>query len=149
MPPTFIVRSQCLEALGPIIDVEVMRTRILVDALRYRGESVPPPICVRALIDTGAQGTVVSPRIVEQLDIHPFENTPMRTANQLVPPMVDGFKVSLTITDSPTNRFTFDEVTVYAATLGGQPFEMLIGRNILRSCQLTYDGNYDQFSLRC
>lgn len=46
---------------GPVIDLGIWSPRALAHALVARGQIVPPPQTIRALIDTGADRTAIHP----------------------------------------------------------------------------------------
>src|SRR5689334_20741067 len=89
-------------AIGPsgaIVDVLVGVHSARAKVLRKSGFSVPELVHARALIDTGASLSALSPRIITALDLRPFDHiaviTPSTTGNS--PDIFDRHLVSLSM----------------------------------------------------
>ena len=119
------------------------------EALLLSGQLAPPAIPVDALVDTGASCTCVDPAVLQKLGIPPSGQTSVltpSTGNQAV--SADQYDVSLVIL--ATNQqppLAHAAIPVVASELSGQGFQMLLGRDVLRGCLLTYDGISGLFSL--
>lgn len=58
-----------VSAGGPLIDVVVAVSRARRVALEAAGQSVPNPVLIRALVDTGASCTNIDPVVFVQLGL--------------------------------------------------------------------------------
>ena len=140
-----------IELSGPFIDVKVMATHFRVTTLKNMGASYPAPIEIRALIDTGASGSVLDPVIVSrlgltlvgQISVHtPTTGSEYETRNQ--------FDASILIIDTtlPPNQGTESfTVGVIESALASEGFLAIIGWDILKKCILTCDGPAGKFRL--
>lgn len=88
--------------------------------------------CVLAQIDTGARGSGISPRLARKLNLSPMENVEVHLPGR-GPITAPAFKVRLFL---PSTDIEVDVVGL--ATLD-PPHDILIGRDILSSCQLIVD----------
>lgn len=111
---------------------------------------MPNPINIQGLIDTGASNTCVDPAVLTALGLTPTGSTMMNTPStgaQAVP--VDTYDISLVVyaaqPHSPLIHHTIP--VVCSELLASQGFHALIGRDILKSCLLMYDGQSGIFSL--
>ena len=59
-----------LQALGPIVEVQVTVGTAVEQALRAAGQLVPTPVKVLAQIDTGATGSVLQAGLPAQLNLN-------------------------------------------------------------------------------
>lgn len=119
----------------------------LAAALRRAGRSIPAPVVVDALIDTGASGTVVhAPAIASLgLQVSGFANvhTPSTAGVSVRRPKYD---VGLAVMDAKAN-FLIGSRPVIATDLSGNGVEALIGCDVLATCLLIYDGPAQAFTL--
>lgn len=65
---------------GPILSIVVGVSRPRADVLIAGGQTVPPPVTVQGLIDTGASCTCIDPGVLQTLSL-----TPTGTAQTLTP----------------------------------------------------------------
>ena len=96
-----------------------------------------------ALVDTGAQTTVVSPEVPRYLGLRPVGSTPMITPTTLAPVLCDQFHVNVYFAPD----VLVENVLVAQAPLVGHGFQCLIGRDVLRKGTLLYAGTENQFTL--
>ncbi len=112
------------------------------------GQPIPPPLHVRALVDTGTDLTALSASCIRRLGV-PVENrVKTHTVGGIV--IVDTFMVSLSIgaagrMPSPMLVQADLEVTCLPHPLNN--FDALIGLDVLAECLLIYDGPGKQFTL--
>jgi hypothetical protein len=115
--------------------------------LRAGGQPLPPPVVVRALIDTGASGTVVHEPSIAPLGLQPAGianvHTPS-TAGVSVPRFK--YDVGLAVLDQRAN-FIIGNRPVVATGLSGTGIEALIGCVVLANCLFLYDGAAQTFTL--
>lgn len=111
------------------------------DALKTRGEMLPEPVVIQAMVDTGATGTVIRKDIPEKLGIYPVGQQEIATATQ-ERIRSETYMVRLVL----PNRVVV-EVKAIAAEMPGQPIQCLIGRDVLAHGVLIYIGYVNSFTL--
>ena len=113
------------------------------------------------MVDTGASGTCVDPSVLSQLNLSPTGqtqiNTPSTGAQATAAYQYDVSLLIMTTQDqAPFFRpampvigapFFRPAMPVIGSELVVQGFHVPIGRDILRHCLLTYDGQSGLFSL--
>lgn len=140
--PSFTTQISNLVTAGPVIEVALGPSRLLVEQLRKNNQSIPKPVKALAMIDTGSTCTVIQPEIIQQLEINPvgtvFINTPSckdfecgQYAVQIYFPI-------------PVVVETYDAIQ---APLRGQKIQCLIGRDTLAHGILIYNGYTQQITL--
>jgi len=132
---------------GPLVDVLVTASEERREALRRVGQPIPQPIQVRALIDTGASCTCVDPAVLRGLGLTPTGSTPIHT------PSTGGalhnaeqYDVCI-IFRNPEISLELPTVPVVAAELQVQGIQALLGRDVLTTCLLVYNGQRGFFTL--
>lgn len=127
---------EALRVRGPALDVEVMIPDALASALEQAQLSLPTPHVGMALIDTGASISAVDEGVLIGLGLTPtgtiLVTTPSGVAEQ---PLYD-CEISFPGTPIPTLPFN----SVAGSQLAGLGYSALIGRDVLRHCQLVYNG---------
>jgi hypothetical protein len=126
---------------GALIDVSIGLSTPKVEMLKESGESVPNPIIVRGLIDTGASGVCIDPIVVKELGLQPKTQLPMQTPStngEAV--MCQAFDISFSI-NLACPPFVTGAVLALEAKLAKMGFQVLIGRDILENCLIVYSGN--------
>src|SRR4051794_26123584 len=83
---------------GPILEAMIGLNGPDTSALVQSAQPIPRPLQVRALIDTGADRTVIAPSVFQRLGIAPFLPARSQTASHSVP--VNLFRVGLSISGS-------------------------------------------------
>jgi hypothetical protein len=128
-----------------IIGVSGARSQALITA----GLPLPPLQNVRALLDTGASGTCVDPIIFTALGLQPTGSIPMLTPSTGQTPIdADTYDVAIAIPNGPNNGLIIHNMPVTSSELfAAQGFHVLVGRDILSRCILTYNGALDLFML--
>ena len=132
-----------LQALGPRIQITLLPLEAQLKSLASKGKSIPPPVVGLALIDTGASSTCIDQKAAEDAGLAVVDSGPMSSAthdNEIVPiyaGRVDIVGMSISVS---ANR-------AYGVNLKSQELIALIGRDILASCVLVYNGPDGSFSL--
>jgi hypothetical protein len=112
--------------------------------------SVPDPVPVRALIDTGADVSGFTPRVFTELDLTPVAKIDLLTPSTPhdAPHKADLYDVTLHLV-AEGRMCAFPDSRVMAADcwLPGEGIEALIGRDILDLCFFQYFGQDRAFSL--
>jgi len=131
---------------GPIVDILVGVSQPRQAAIQRAGLSVPQPIQIRALLDTGASCTCVDPSVLNKLGLAPTGIAPMHTPSTGSQAHVASqYDVSL-ILMHPMLTFTIHAAPVVEAQLAIQGIQGLIGRDVLSNCLLIYDGRAGLFT---
>ncbi|HTA76756.1 MAG TPA: retroviral-like aspartic protease family protein [bacterium] len=132
---------------GPLFDVVLNVSYPYLQQLKANGSPVPSMVPARALLDTGASGTVVDPSIIQKLAISPKGTgqfiTPS-TAN--VPHQAYTYDIALFLNHQGYSK-PFLTLPVAELKLAHQGFEVLIGRDVLDKCLFIYDGPSRIFTL--
>jgi hypothetical protein len=113
-----------------------------------QGARFPPPLSATGLIDSGANNTSISPRVVRQLGLPSIGIATSDTAQGSV--SVDMHSVSLNIIDSnlPVDQWvTQSNLTVSQLPQDHDDFDVLIGLDILLQTTLFLDGPARKFTL--
>jgi len=141
--PVFPNKVQNLQQIGPIIEVILVPPPPVIAQLKSEGKK-PPSKKVIALIDTGASGSCINEPISKELglivrDIVPVQ-TPSGTTQQGVFDV--GFLLILP-------RIMTQPILIQAlgSDLKNQPYQALIGRDILSYCTLIYNGWDNSYQL--
>ena len=132
-----------LTASGPILQVSIGRSRELITTLSAFGQPVPSPHTVEALIDTGAQTTVINPETVRRLAIRPVGAVRINTPSTVDPLLCNRYHVNVYFSES----FAVENIFAIEAPMGGPPYQCLIGRDMLRRASFVYNGNANEFIL--
>lgn len=140
--PSFTFSFADLVTSGPTLQILIGPSRALVEAMGETG-AVAAPIAVTAMVDTGAQTTVLSPDVVAQLGIKAVGAVPMITPTTTRPVSCDQFHVNVYF----SSDVVVENVLAAQAPLIGHGFQCLIGRDVLRKGVLVYIGNENQFTL--
>jgi hypothetical protein len=147
--PHFTLQLDVLH--GPVVNAAVgvsgARRKALIDA----GAAVPPQVAIRALIDTGASLTSIDPSALAKLGLEPTGSVSVHTPSTgATPHSAAQYDVSLLIpgptVDSPMLRV--DTMPVITAELTSQQgIDALIGRDVLHTCLLVYNGSMALFTI--
>jgi hypothetical protein len=110
--------------------------------------AAPPPVRVRALVDTGASMSVVELRHLEVLGAEPSGTIGLHsstTGGDPVPARV--YAASLALAGDVTGVLAEDLEVLAVEDLGGFGVQALLGRDVLNLCHLHYDGPHREFGL--
>ncbi|MFH0926060.1 MAG: retropepsin-like aspartic protease [bacterium] len=125
-PPTVLNR------FGAFLQVSITHPKSVQQDFQKKGESTPT-LTIKAMIDTGASGTVITPKIAESLKlIHTGYQNVLSVQDEQKRPVYYGFIIF------PWGRGK--EIPMIACPLKGGSFECLIGRDILMHWHFTYNG---------
>jgi predicted aspartyl protease len=141
--PSFTNQVANLVHVGPVADISVGTTRSLSATLSAQGQPVPTSVRALAMIDTGAAATVLSPSVVESLELRPVGVAQISTPSTTKPQWVHRYAVDLVF----PNGENIHDVMALEAPLGGQRIQCLIGRDVLAHGLLVYLGHTNQFTL--
>ncbi len=136
-----------LQLAGPVVAVQVGVPDLLAKFLSDKGQPVPPSATGLALIDTGATMSAVNEQTVTSLGVKPVGTVMVGTAGG--PKLQPLFAVKAFL-PQPSLTVNYAQVTgadLAGHSIMGQPIIMLIGRDVLRTAILVYDGPSGQFTL--
>lgn len=139
--PFLTVRKNALRFEGPVIDIIICPSQPIIQQLKKEGKQAPAFKAV-ALIDTGATSTCISPEVVEKLGLISFDFQTVHTAAGQSEQFLYDIGVGL-----PISQPNILSVQAPCADLSGQPFQVLLGRDILSMCSLFYNGTDNSFVL--
>lgn len=133
IPPRIV-----LQLKGPVLQIIITQPKLIAEKLKNKREKVPT-IKVNALIDTGAFGSVITPKVVKELKL-------LQTGVQNVTSVQDkqARPVYFALLMFPWG--SWKEVPVVSCPL--EKFDCLIGRDILKHWNMIYNGN-DGFITIC
>jgi predicted aspartyl protease len=119
-----------LSGMGPFIQVTITHPRIIQEEFKRLGRKIPS-ISVKALIDTGASGTVVSPKVSDELGlIHTGFQTVTSVQDEQQRPVFYAFIIF--------QWGSGKEIPIVSCPL--RRFDCLIGRDILMHWHVSYNG---------
>ena len=139
--PSFAITAADLIANGPILQVFVGPSREIISA--FGSAAVAPAVSVSALIDTGAESTVLNPETAARLAVRSVGAVTIHTPTTSEPVMCRQFHVNIYF----SHEFAVENILAIEAPFSGRPFQCLIGRDILSRATLIYDGRAQHFSL--
>jgi predicted aspartyl protease len=125
IPPSLV-----LNQMGAFIQVTLTHPRSVREKFKEQGKSVPT-VSVNALIDTGASGSVITPKVADQLGlIHTGFQKVSSVQDEQLRPVYYGFIIF------PWGMGK--EIPIVSCPL--KNFDCLIGRDILLHWHFTYNG---------
>lgn len=129
---------QELHSEGPTIEVEIF----LPDSIT-RLRVLSQPFRTEALIDTGASTTGISPEVAKSLNLHPIQQVNVIGAHGIEKSNV--YVVNFTFPGS--GIVLKDWMVSETKGLSGRPFQMLLGRDVLKNFLFVYDGASGEIGL--
>lgn len=115
-----------LENGGPLLQVDVLVSTALEDALKARQQRVPSPIKATALVDTGSTRTVIREGIADELGLKPVSTVTAKTASA-TESQRNVYSIQLVL----PNGLTADLTQAIELPLQEQGIDVLIARDIL------------------
>jgi hypothetical protein len=141
------VLSGIVDRLGAMLDVKVMQSPQFVSALKKKGLSFSPPIVVRGLIDTEASISAIDRQLVSVLGLQPRGTAPIHTPSTGAAYEIRNlYDVCLVLGETQPQPLAL-VLPVIESEFASQGFEILNGRDVLKKCDLRYDGPNNTFSL--
>lgn len=130
-------------ANGPIVEIQLWMSRSLQEILKQKGQPIPQPVKVTAMIDTGASCTVVNPSVIQALGVQPIGVTSIQTPSTTAPVLCYQYELAVLF----PNNVVVGSCVAVEAPLQGQHIKCLIGRDILAHGVLIYTGYTETFTL--
>lgn len=135
---------------GPLLTAVIGVSEPRAAALTAAAQPIPQATPIRGLVDTGASNTCVDPAILTGLGLTASGNVMCHSPTTgAAPQSKDLYDVSLRIySDVNQPSLYFATLAVMASDLfAAQGFHALIGRDVLASCLLSYNGHLRYFTL--
>lgn len=139
--PVFPNKVHDLRLIGPIIEIMVVPPRPVAIKLQEEGHEIPSKTII-ALIDTGASGSCVNESVAKELGLIARDIVSISTPSGITQQPIYDLGISLPkLTDRIIN------VAAPGSNLENQPYQALIGRDILSICTLIYNGWDNSYQL--
>ena len=138
-----------LQRTGPIVPLQVEIPAALAAQMQATGAQIPTPVIGMGLIDTGASVSAVDLSVVDRLGIQPIGVVPISHAGGSQLQQTYPARFSFPGTSLPTIDFS----ALLGANLSGMllpiPGQLiaLLGRDLLKSFVLIYNGSDGRFTL--
>ncbi len=140
--------SGSLTPQGAMIDVKLMQSPRRVAAKKRANQPFAQPVIVRALIDTGAGCSALDRNVITQLDLSHHGVAWIHTPSTgLSLAARNTYDVFLILGEGSPNPLTMT-IPVVESDFASEGFYVLIGRDVLARCVLTYNGPQSLFELR-
>jgi len=135
--------------VGPVVPLAVHVSQPRVIALKAANLPVPAPQIVRALIDTGASGTVIDSAVIRALGIAPTGQALIHTPSTGgTPHPCAQYDVALVMLMGRSQMHVISPaIPVIESNLARQGIEALLGRDVLAGGALWYNGHGGTLSL--
>ena len=134
---------------APILTAVLEVTPARSEALTAAGTAIPAGQRMTALVDTGASCTCVDPAIIQALGLTPTGSTQMLTPSTGAQPhTTDQYDASIKIYSTMEQPpLEIPILPIVASVLRIQGIDALIGRDVLKHCLLSYNGQSKFFTL--
>jgi len=133
-----------LQAVGPVIKVTIGNTAFELAEAKAVGLEFPDPLPFSAVIDTGAAVTIINPQLAETFKLK--YTGPARISAVGNVGQYRAYAASIAFPDDKLK--SFDVVRVIASPLAHMEVSCLIGRDILRHWEFTYNGESGEVTIR-
>jgi len=121
---------------GVVMDLEISIDIETAQLLREQSIPLPSPVIIKGLFDTGCTITSIDNSIISKLNLKNRGFVQIHTANGSVKSTqhIAGLSFPGTMLKEKSAHL------VQAVNLSGQPFQALIGRDLMSSWAITYNG---------
>ena len=140
--PHLIKRVSDLKGVGPLIDITLYPAAEIVRNVDLTKETLLHKNCI-GLIDTGASISAIDRPIVKELNLISRDFIPVLTPSGVSHHFT--YDIGLQLPKELGWKTYFIEVT--GSDLEKQPFDVLIGRDVLENCTLIFNGWDNSFQL--
>ena len=133
-----------LQQRGPIITVLISHTNAEIEEAKSVGFEFPESRPFSALIDTGAAVTIINPQLAETYKLMYTGPEHITAAGHTGD--YRGYAAALSFPDKALRGF--ETIRIIACPLASSSMSCLIGRDILRHWEFTYNGTSGEFTIR-
>jgi predicted aspartyl protease len=141
--PISVPAGAALYNRGPCLQVSVALLQPMAQAMLQEGREVPAPVSGMALVDTGASHTCIDEHAAQELGLPVVDTVSIASASQ-PSALRSVYPVTIEIAGLP---LPVNAPRAVGAELAPQGLLALIGRDVLQSCTLFYNGPTDQITL--
>ncbi len=135
-------------ASRPIIEVYLSTCEWERELFLAQGRTFPPSLLIQALVDTGASRSLVDLAILERLGVAPAsEDVVLFTASGGGAQTRKAYMVDVALAGDRHGPIANDLLVLGAPVADDLRVDMLLGRDVLAACILTYDGIDRRFTL--
>jgi hypothetical protein len=131
---------------GPTVSVIVRPSTTFLTSLKEQGRNVDAEekiLRAQMLVDTGASGSAIDSSVIHELGLLPTGAISIATPSHQNHEVLT-YDIDLIIEQ---NRFTIQDIQVFATGLNNQGIQGLIGRDVLQHMLLVYNGYSGDFTL--
>lgn len=128
---------------GPVIQVTVGVGQAIAQQVLQQGGQLPPPVTGLALIDTGATTTCIDEEAAQKLQLPAIDVVTVASVSHASTER-NVYPISIEVAGLP---IVVNAPRSVGAELKAQGLLLLIGRDVLQSCVLVYNGPAGQFTL--
>jgi hypothetical protein len=139
--PAFTIQLPNLEAVGPVVEIQLAISSALEATLRRSVQAIPTPISLTAVVDTGSSRSAIQRGLPTQLGLRPINIVAVQTPSS-TNVLSRIFSVRLLMPNGIAR-----DVPILEMPLQGQHIQCLIGRDVLAHSTFVYLGRDDLFSL--
>lgn len=134
---------------GALVDVEVGPAALFRAAIQKSGRAQPPTTRATLLVDTGASHTFIDEGVMRTLQLEPTSTAKFHsTSTNGVAEPCRVFDVAMVLgSNASQNALRFDTFRVMSNPFINQPYDGLLGRDILDRLQLHWNGPTRQLVL--
>jgi hypothetical protein len=127
---------------GALVDVSVGLSDARRRVMQRQGRQVPPAVAARLIIDTGASTSLLDEGLMRSLQLTPTGATSYHSSSTNgIAQNCDVYDVALFLGGmGKPHSLRFDPVPVMATPFINQPFEGLLGRDVLNRIHLVWKG---------
>lgn len=138
-------KASLLQKEGPFMGILVLPSKPILNKIQVAGETAEGRH-IRAIIDTGAESSSISLSTLEELQLVPHNLRPrISTEGESFHPVFD---VSIQVKFENREEAVNFSLEVAGIDLDGYNTYALIGRDILRYCDFSYNGMEGTFLLK-
>jgi hypothetical protein len=133
--------------VGPLLSVRISISGQDEKALLANGKTLPNPVDIMVMVDTGATVSMFKPKVFKALGVNSFGSTRITTAKTIEQSGIHNISILFMSHDEQQNfgfqnfharEMSFDHIT---------EFDGVIGRDILKFCTFTYNGKTNTYTL--